>query len=134
MTGAVFIRLFARQVGLTLAALCLMLQAAVPTGFMLAGSDGVFPLSIVICGAQGQTVSAADLGLGHEAPAPEGSRQVQHCAFPGFGGGMIAPEPPRAAPSIVAWTAAAFPVPAFRGPTTRTAASPPPSRGPPSFV
>lgn len=134
MSRARFLSLFLRQFGLTLAALCLMLQAAVPAGFMVQTSESGFPLSVVICGDPGAAGAAPDLGLDHQDGAPADADQRAPCLFAGHGAGVVAPDLPALARSDVTYSHAEFPRPAFRSPATHTAAAPPPSRAPPAIV
>lgn len=130
-----FALLFLRQFAVTLAALALLLQAAVPSGFMLAASDSGFPVSVVICGDAGRTVSAADLGLDGQDKSPLGHEdESAPCAFAGFNAGVTAPDAPPALSAPVVYVAVERAPAPSRAVIGAGANAPPPSRAPPSVV
>lgn len=128
--------LFARQFALALSLLALLAQAAIPAGYMAAPSDGRFPLSIVLCGGNGATVSASDLGLtghGDQSPdAPDGGGAP--CVFAGFGAGIVAPDLPSLLSAPVSYAVAQFAPASRRAALSVGANAPPPARAPPAFI
>jgi hypothetical protein len=125
--------LFLRQFALTLAALCLTLQAAAPAGFMFAGSDEGFPLAVVLCTGDGPVSVAASLLPGHEqdGQAPAGEQKDSPCAFAGSGAGAPAQEPTRLPVAEITYTVVAFAPTVTRAALAVGANAPPPSRAPP---
>lgn len=132
MTRSALLPLFLRQFALSLAALCLLFQALVPPGYMLAAGEGGFPLSVVICG-QTAPVSAAELGLTHADEAPENERVHAPCLMAGFGAALAEPDFALSA-APVAYARAALPPARDRAALSIGANAPPPSRAPPSIV
>jgi len=109
-----------------LAMFALLLQLAVPQGFMLARNAGL--PAIVICTGHGPLLApAGDHGIPAKAPKPGGT-----CAFAGHGG------TPTPAPLLALVEARFEPIETLAPPQLSTtagrglAAPPPPSQGPPS--
>jgi len=110
----------------TLALFAVVLQLAVPQGFMVAaGANGP---SIVICTGHGPLIAHVDPGGG--APAPKG-KAASICVFAGHGGAPTTPAPLVAVPArFETCTEPAIRL-AASTPGRGLAAPPPPSQAPP---
>jgi hypothetical protein len=119
------------------AGLLLLLQAAIPPGFMLA-SGGATPTgapSIVICTGHGPLAVSGDV------PGPDGAKSPKSspgahaaCPFAGHTGASVIPEPVQ--PQAVAYGAFAgfAPRATALAPGRGLAAPPPPATGPPTVL
>jgi hypothetical protein len=109
-----------------LAVMALVLQIAVPAGFMPARADG--RLAIVICTGHGPLLALSDThGKPEKAPATGGGM----CAFAGHGGVAPAPTPLTLSQSGVVFVVEPSTPAGDLQPGRGLAAPPPPSRGPP---
>ncbi|MDE2356713.1 MAG: hypothetical protein KGL69_08155 [Alphaproteobacteria bacterium] len=116
------------------AGLLLLLQAAIPPGFMLA-SGGATPTgapSIVICTGHGPLSYAPDAPNPHrKTPRPSPS---QTCPFAGHAGASLVPDLPAPQPITFARFAPLTPDGHCLAPGRGLAAPPPPATGPPSLL
>lgn len=129
-----FLPLFLRQFAVTLAALALLLQAAIPSGFMLAASQTGFPLSVVICGDAGRTVDSADLGVVHDEGPADQEDSGALCAFAGVHAGAVAPSAAPVHSAPMAYVTAELAPASARAAAGIGPNAPPPSRAPPFAV
>ncbi len=113
---------------LTLAAIALVLQVMVPSGFMLSAPAGQ-SLQVVVCTGHGPLQAVLDLGKS-KAPAPK-DKSAAPCVFAGHGAAATSPLAPTS--TQIAWVPAAIAAPRLADQVTvgRGLAAPPPARGPP---
>ena len=112
------------------AILALLLQLAIPPGFMAAATDR--GPAIVICTGHGPLL---DPGAGHGLPGKSPTSKASGvCPFAGHGGPSLAPATPHVERAAFDVDRQPVNIPSDRWPGRRLAAPPPPSQAPPSAL